>query len=61
MKCIERYDEYKDDDFDNIILKIRNGKIKSGRYSHLVKVDKGKIIKGKEFFADGKEDNSSKR
>lgn len=40
MKAIERYEKYKDEDFDAIILKIRNGTIKCGRYAHLVKVDK---------------------
>lgn len=50
MKCINRYEMYKDYDFDKIILSIKKGSIKCGRYSHLVKVDKNKIIKDKELF-----------
>lgn len=50
MKCINRLNEYKEEDLDTIILKIRNGTIKTGKYSHLVKVNKDKILKGKEFF-----------
>lgn len=52
MKCINRYEEFKDYDFDKIILAIRRGNIKCGRYSHLVKVNENKILKGKEFFKD---------
>lgn len=59
MKCIDRYNEYKDDDFDSIILMIKNGKIKSGRYSHLIKIDDKKIMKGKEFFTDGEDSDSA--
>lgn len=58
MKGISRYEKYKDDDFDTIIMKINSGTIKCGRYSHLVKVDK-KPLKGKEFFKDGKSENQS--
>lgn len=54
MKCIDRYEEYKDEDLDRIILAIRKGNIKAGRYSHLVKVNKNKIIKDKELFNNGK-------
>ena len=57
MKCIDRYEQYKDEDLDRIILLIRKGEIKAGRYSHLVKVDKNKIIKDKELFNNGKEGN----
>lgn len=60
MQCIERYDQYKEDDFDNVLLFIKIGKIKSGRYAHLVKIDKDKKMNGKELFADGKDQNSSK-
>lgn len=55
MQCIERYDQYKEDDFDNVLLYIKIGKIKSGRYAHLVKIDKDKKMNGKELFADGKD------
>lgn len=60
MRCLERLEQYKDDDFDHIILQIRNGTIKSGRYSHLVKIDKNKEVKGKVLFKDGKEYYSDK-
>lgn len=53
MKCINRYNEYKDESFDKILLYIRKGKIKAGKYSHLVKIDKKKIIKDKELFTNG--------
>lgn len=49
-KCVERYHKYKDDDFDAIMLRIRNGSIKCGRYAHLVKVDKNANIDRKELF-----------
>ena len=54
MKCISRYEQYKDEDFDKIILDIKKGNIKAGKYAHLVKVDKKKIIKDKELFNNGK-------
>ena len=54
MKCIDRYEKYRDEDFDKIILEIRRGNIKAGKYSHLVKVNKNKIIKDKELFTNGK-------
>lgn len=54
MRCIDRYEQLKDEDLDKIILNIRKGHIKAGRYSHLVKIDKKKIIKDKELFTDGK-------
>jgi hypothetical protein len=56
MKCISRYDEYKEDPFDRCIILIKNGKIKSGRYSHLIKIDKDKKLEGKEFFVDENND-----
>lgn len=58
MKCIDRYEMYKDYDFDKIILAIKKGSIKCGRYSHLVKVDKNKIIKDKELFKNNGNDES---
>lgn len=60
MRCIERYEEYKDEDFDSIILLIRNGKIKSGRYAHLVKVDKSEKVDGKELFTNGEDNDKGK-
>lgn len=53
MKCVSRYEKHKEDPFDRYIILIKNGKIRSGRYSHLVKVDKSKKLEGKEFFTNG--------
>lgn len=53
MKAMDRFERYKDVELDRIITYIRNGTIKSGKYSHLVKIDKNKKIKGKELFSDG--------
>lgn len=55
-RITQRYETYKDEPFDRIIVLIKNGTIKCGRYAHLVKVDEDKIMKGKEFFNDGKDD-----
>lgn len=57
MKCTDRYEQYKDESLDKIILEIRKGNIKAGRYAHLVKVNKNKIIKDKELFTNGKEND----
>lgn len=61
MKSIDRYQKYKEEDFDTIILKIRSGEIKSGRYSRLVKIDKNKKFSDnrKEYF-NGSENSKSK-
>lgn len=58
MLAQERYEEYNNSEFDVILMKIRNGTIKSGRYSHLVKIDKNKVYsdKQKEFFTENKGD-----
>ena len=50
---IERYKKYKDESLDRVLLYIRNGTIKAGKYSNMVKVDKNAKLKGKEFFKDG--------
>lgn len=52
MNCKERLMKYRNESFDTIMLLIRNGTIKCGRYAHLVKIDKNKIIKGKELFGN---------
>lgn len=57
MKCIDRLLQYKDEDFDRIILYIKKGNIKCGRYSHLVKVDKKASKIRKELFGDEKSDD----
>lgn len=51
MQCIKRLKEYEQESIDVIILKIRNGTIKTGRYANLVKVDKDFKIK-KNLFTD---------
>lgn len=57
MKCMDRFQQYKDENFDRIMLMIRNGTIKAGKYSHLVKINENKIIKGKELFKNESDDN----
>jgi hypothetical protein len=37
MGRISRYNEYKDIDFDRLIRDIKSGKVKAGKYAHLVK------------------------
>ena len=54
MTAIERLKKYEDVELDRVILLIRSGEIKAGKYSKLVKVDKHKIEKGKEFFNNEK-------
>lgn len=54
MQCKNRYQEYKDEYLDTILLKIKRGDIKCGRYSHLVKI-KNEKFKGKELFKDERE------
>ena len=56
MQCVERYEKHQDDDFDAILLKIKNGTIKSGRYANMVKINKDWKLKGKEFFKDGRKE-----
>ena len=53
MLCDERYHEFKDDTLDTILLHIKKGSIKCGRYAHLVKIDKSEKMNGKEFFTNG--------
>lgn len=52
MYALERYEEYKDTDLDIIVMKIKNGTIKCGKYSNLVKIKKleENFKKQKEFF-----------
>lgn len=55
---VGRLKEYIEDDFDRLMLHIKKGQVKAGKYAHLVKVKEGKKIKGNCFF--GKEDNDGK-
>lgn len=59
MDPMERLKLYRTESLDAVMLEIKNGNIKCGKYSHLVKVDPKKRMKGKVLFKDG-EDNSSK-
>lgn len=52
MDAVERLKKYENADFDTIILMIKNGTIKCGRYAQKIK-DDSKI--GKELF--GKDDS----
>lgn len=61
MQCIDRYEKYNDENFDTIILKIKNGTIKCGKYANMVKIDKNKTLKGKEFFNGRNGDKSERR
>lgn len=54
MKCVSRYKKYANESFDVIMIKIRNGTIKCGKYAHLVKIKKDFKVNEKELFSDGK-------
>jgi hypothetical protein len=58
MKCISRFDKYRREDLDKILIDIRNGTIKCGKYAHLVKIDKSKKVNEGELFSDGKSSKS---
>ncbi len=59
MYCKERYEQFKDEYFDTIMLRIRRGDIKCGKYAHLVKIDKKKEYNGKELFTNGSKKDKS--
>ena len=62
MNIRDRLTEYSNDDFDRMILHIKNGRLRAGKYSHLVKVDENKKLKGTKFFEredETYEDNKS--
>lgn len=61
MECRTRYDEYKDEYFDTVLLKIKRGDIKCGKYAHRVKISNKKDYDGKELFKNGKSDNSEEQ
>ena len=50
MYAVKRLKKYESEPFDIVLNLMKRGEIKPGRYSHLVKIDKNKIVKGKEFF-----------
>ena len=51
MTAQERIKQYKEEDFDGIILKIRNGTIKCGKFARKIKI--GDIKIEKELFVNG--------
>lgn len=59
MNPVERYNKYKEDPLDQIILLIRNGTIKTGKYSGLIKIKKEDEVKGKELFKHAKNNSES--
>lgn len=52
MKNVKRLQRFEDEPFDTIILKIRRGEIKCGKYSNLVKINKEKTLSKKEVLFD---------
>lgn len=52
MKCIDRYNEFKSEPFDKVILYIKKGIIKSGKYSNLIKINKNEKINRKDLFSN---------
>lgn len=59
MSPAERLKKYEDVELDRVMLLIKRGEIKTGKYSHLVKIDKDKIVKGKEFFNNGSKESGN--
>lgn len=56
----ERLKKYEECTFDEVIMKIKHGVIKSGKYSHLIKIDKdAKLPKKGVLFKDGSDAESS--
>ena len=54
MRCIERFVKYREDDLDRVLIHIRNGTLKPGKYAHLVKVDESIKVKEGKLFKDEK-------
>ena len=50
MRCIKRYKRYQDEDFDRVLLYIKDGTIKCGKYSDIVKVEEFTKLKGGVLF-----------
>lgn len=55
----ERLKTYRESNFDEVILKIKYGVIKAGRFSHLVKVDKNIKVPRKGVLFDERSDSKS--
>lgn len=51
MQCIKRFKDLRDDSLDNIMLQIKQGKLKCGRYAHRIKIKKDFKV-GKVLFKD---------
>jgi hypothetical protein len=56
MRCVNRFKEFRDTDLDTVLIKIRNGSIKSGKYANMIKVDGNAKIKDGYLFKDVKND-----
>jgi len=52
MQAIDRYNKYKKENLDRVMIYINNGKIKCGKFANLVKLDKNSKLKGKVFFSE---------
>jgi len=52
LNSIKRFKKYRDENFDHILLKMKSGEIKCGKYSHLVKIDKSMKFKDGELFKE---------
>ena len=61
MNPAERVHTYYRDYFDTVILKIKRGDIKCGKYANRVKIDKKFDASGKELFNDGSTSDSERR
>lgn len=58
MFAEERYQKFKDSDFDVILLKIKKGEIKCGKYANLVKIDNDSKVELKgELFSNGRKES----
>ncbi len=57
-RAVDRLNEYENIDFDIIILKIKSGVIKCGRFSHLVKTKGSKPVPKKGVLFDVRSDAS---
>lgn len=58
MSPAERVHTYYRDYLDTLILKIKRGDIKCGKYANRVKIDKNFDTGGKELFKDGSTSDS---
>lgn len=57
-KALERMLQYQDEDLDIVLLRIKSGTIKCGRFSHLVKVKGAQKVPKKGVLFDDVRSNS---